>query len=94
MIQLENIVTLDNGQDYVILEEVEYEGARFVYTVRVENQEDLTDDSMIFEAVNENGEEFLAPVEDKEVYNELIELFKDKVADKLDSINFDEIATQ
>ena len=90
MIQLGNVVTLDNEKEYLILEEVEYENQRYVLTVRTENQENITDESMIFRVVNENGEEYLEDVDDKALCDTLTELFKDAVAEKIDNMEFPE----
>ena len=94
MIEIGNVVTLDNGQEYVLLEEVVVEGVRFIFGIRTENQQEITDDSMIFEAVNEDGNEYLAPIEDKAVYDELLEMFKDKAAEIIDSMDFEEKAAE
>ena len=35
MIEVGNIVTLENGQEYLLLEELEQDNRKFVYAVRV-----------------------------------------------------------
>lgn len=86
MTEVGNIVTLENGQEYLVLEELTKDNSRFVYSVRILQDDTPTDEYLIFEAINANGEEYLKPVEEKEKYDTLIEEFKDLIADKI--INF------
>ena len=83
MIEVGNIVTLENNQEYLILEELTDNDHRYVYSVRVLEDETPTDEFLIFEAFITGDEEYLKIVGDKVVYDELIEDFKDLVADKL-----------
>ncbi len=83
MIEVGNIVTLENNQEYLILEELTKEGHKYVYSVRVLEDETPTDEYLIFESIIRDNDEFLKPVNDKELYDSLIEDFKDIVADKL-----------
>lgn len=86
MIEVGNIVTLENGQEYLLLEELSKDNSKYVYSVRILQDDTPTDEYLIFEAINANEEEYLKPVEDKEKYDVLIEEFKDIIADKI--INF------
>lgn len=83
MIEVGNIVTLENNQEYLILEELIKEEHKYVYSVRVLEDETPTDEYLIFESIIKDDGEFLKPVNDKELYDSLIEDFKDIVADKL-----------
>lgn len=83
MIEVGNIVTLENNQEYLILEELTDNDHRYVYSVRVLEDETPTDEYLIFESIIREDDEFLKPVNDKELYDNLIEEFKDIVADKL-----------
>ena len=86
MIEVGNIVTLENGQEYLLLEELNKDNSRYVYSVRILQDDTPTDEYLIFEAINAEGEEYLKPVDVKEKYDELVEAFKDIIADKI--INF------
>ncbi|MBO5475837.1 MAG: hypothetical protein J5982_04990 [Bacilli bacterium] len=83
MIEVGNIVTLENNQEYLILEELTDNEHKYVYSVRVLEDETPTDEYLIFESIIRDDDEFLKPVNDKELYDNLIEEFKDIVADKL-----------
>lgn len=97
MIEVGNIVTLENDIEYLILEELEHDGRKFVYTVRTLEDETPTDEFIIYEAIKADDGEYLKDVDNKELYEELIEEFKDIVADKIlngDLDNIEELVNQ
>lgn len=83
MIEVGNIVTLENQQEYLLLETLEKEGKKYLYAVRVLEDETPTDEFLIFESIRNNEEDYMKVVSDKALYDELIEDFKDIVADKV-----------
>ena len=83
MIEVGNIVTLENGQEYLLLEELKKNDTTYMYAVRTLEDETPTDEFLIFEAIINGDEEFLKVVADKDLYDELIDEFKDIVADKI-----------
>ena len=87
MTEVGNIVTLDDNKEYLILEEQLKDDIRYLYAVRVLIDETLTDEFTIFKTIkNENGE-FLLPVDDKKLYDELAEGFLDIASEKLMEID-------
>lgn len=88
MIEIGNIVTLENNEELLLLEELEDEGKKYVYTVKVLENETPTGEYKIFEAVTNDQGEYLAPVDDKELYDDLEDQFREIVAEKL--IDLDE----
>lgn len=91
MIEVGNIVTLENDVEYLILEELEHENKKYVYTVRTLEDETPTDEFVIYEVMDVEGESYLKDVDNKELYDELIEEFKDIVADKILNGDLDEM---
>lgn len=91
MIEVGNIVTLDNGTEYLLLEELTKNDTRYIYAVRVLEDETPTDEFLIYEAIVNGGEEYLKGIEDKKLYDELIEDFKDIVADKVLAGHYDDM---
>ena len=91
MIEVGNIVTLDNGTEYLLLEELTKNDTRYIYSVRVLEDETATDEYLIYEAIINDGEEFLKVVDDRELYDQLIEEFKDVVADKVLAGDYEEM---
>ena len=91
MIEVGNIVTLENDQEYLLLEELEKDSRKFVYSVRTLEDETPTDEFVIYEVMEIDGDAYLKNIEDKELYDELIEDFKDIVADKVLNGDFDDM---
>lgn len=83
MIEVGNIVTLENNVEYLILEELDHEGKKYVYTVRTLEDETPTDEFVIYEVIKVDDDSYLKDIDNKELYDELIEEFKDIVADKI-----------
>ena len=65
MIEIGNVVTLENGKEFLLLEEVNIGDRRFVYSVRVLPDDTPTNEYIIFEAINLNNEEYLKDINDK-----------------------------
>lgn len=83
MIEVGNIVTLQNDLEYLILESMDKDDKKYVYAVRVLEDESFTDEYVIFEAFINGDEEYLKMVEEKETYDELIEEFRDLISEKI-----------
>ena len=89
MIEIGNVVTLENGKEFLLLEEVNIGDRRFVYSVRVLPDDTPTNEYIIFEAINLNNEEYLKDINDKALYDQLIEAFKDVIGNKMQSGEYD-----
>lgn len=87
MTEVGNIVTLEDNLEYLILEQLLKDGKKYLYAVRVLIDETPTDEYLIFEALKDDEGEYLKVVEDKTLYDELIEDFKDIVSEKILSGN-------
>jgi len=83
MTEVGNIVTLEDNKEYLILEELEKDGTKYLYSVRVLIDETPTDEYVIFAHEKDEDGEYLVELKDKELYDQLIEEFKEIVADKL-----------
>lgn len=93
MIDIGNIITLDNNEEYLVLEQIEEEGKKYIYTVKVLEDDKPSNDSLIFEVLVDTSGEYVRNIDDKELYDDLLDEFKDIVAEKL--IDLDkEINTQ
>lgn len=90
MIEVGNIVTLENNQEYLLLEKLNKEGINYLYAVRVLEDETPTDEFLIFEGIVNGEDEYLKVVSDKTLYDQLIEDFKDIVADRIVAGELDE----
>jgi len=83
MTEVGNIVTLEDNKEYLILEELDKDGTKYLYSVRVLIDETPTDEYVIFTHEKDEDGEYLVELKDKELYDQLIEEFKEIVADKL-----------
>lgn len=83
MISVGNVVTLENGFEYLILEELEKDGKKYVYAVKTLEDDNLTDEYIVFEAIIDENGEFIKTVTDKDLYDQLLDEFSDVVADKI-----------
>ena len=88
MIEVGNIVTLEDNLEYLLLEETTKNNVKYLYAVRVLIDETPTDEYLIFEAIKDADGEYLKVVEDKALFDELIEDFKDIVSSKILSDDF------
>jgi hypothetical protein len=88
MIEVGNIVTLEDNLEYLLLEETTKNNVKYLYAVRVLIDETPTDEYLIFEAIKDADGEYLKVVEDKALFDELIEDFKDIVSAKILSDDF------
>lgn len=89
MIEIGNVVTLENGKEFLLLEEVNFSDKRFVYAVRVLPDDTPTNEYIIFEALKVNDEEYLKDINDKATYDQLTEAFKDVIANNMQSGKYD-----
>lgn len=83
MIEVNDIVTLENQNNYWILDETDYEGDKYVYTERVLEDETETGEFYFFRCSKHLDGEHLTPVIDKELCNDLLEEFEDMFIDVL-----------
>lgn len=83
MTEVGNIVTLDDNKEYLILEEQVKDNVRYLYAVRVLIDETLTDEFTVFQAIKDGESEYLLPVKDKELYDNLIDGFREIATNKL-----------
>lgn len=93
MIEVGNIVTLENDLEYLILENLVVDSKRYIYTVRTLKDETPTDEFLIFEVLTNADGEYVKPVNDKVLYDTLIEKFKDIVADKVLNGDYDDMVS-
>ena len=83
MTEVGNIVTLDDNKEYLILEEQVKDNVRYLYAVRVLIDDTLTDEFLVFQAIKDDKSEYLLPVKDKKLYDELIDGFREITTEKL-----------
>ncbi len=69
--------------EFELLDAIETEDGRFVALVPVyeDPAEELNDDGelIVLQVIEENGEELLAPIEDETLFDEIAEIFEDRL---------------
>ena len=83
MIEVGNIITLENNEEYLVLDQITYNKVKYIYSVRTIDNDNLTDEYLIFEVIKDNDGEFIKAIEDKKLYDELIQQFKESVSNKI-----------
>ena len=91
MIEIGNVVTLENGKEFLLLEEVNAGTRRFVYAVRVLPDDTPTSEYVVFEAITIDNEEYLKDINDKELYDRVIEEFRDVIGNKMQSGEYNDM---
>ena len=71
----EDVVTLENNKDYVILDIVEFNGDKYLYVVGIDENEAPTDDYRYLRAVMEDNELYTEEVTDPNLLELIISLF-------------------
>ena len=92
MIEIGNIVTLENQKEYLLLE-TNFNGGRYVYAVRVLEDETPTSEYIIYQAINAEDGEYLKDITDKDEYDNLVQEFKNIISNKIISGEYDDMVT-
>lgn len=83
---IEDIITLEDNKEYIILDIVEINQEKYLYCVGIDKDERPTDEYKYFKEVVENGDTFLEKVEDEKVLKTIITLFtNDYLNDSIDT---------
>lgn len=84
-----DIVTLSDGERYILLNEIDYEGKKYFTAVEVlEDNTFNSENTVFFEHVVEDGEDYLEDVVDEEIINVLLMYNLHEVADAEDPEHF------
>ena len=62
-----DILTLDNGKDYVIAKMLEYKDRYFLLLIEVDKDENLLDEKLVLEKIIDNKDEYLQMINDKKL---------------------------
>lgn len=69
---VEDIITLDDGKEFMVLDIVDHEGEKYLYSVEVDEEENPKTNFKILHLIIENNEEFIEIVNDKNVINKIL----------------------
>lgn len=69
------IITLENGIDYVLLDDTVLDNKKYFYAVALDEKEEPTNDYKILQEIQEGNSFYVEEVEDKKLLELLIVLF-------------------
>lgn len=73
--KIDSVITLENDVNCLLLEKVTYDGNNYFLSVVLNEEEEPSDESVIFKEITENNEKYVEKVEDADLLNELLSLF-------------------
>ena len=77
---VDSVITLENDVNCLLLEKVTYNNDNYFLSVVLNEEEEPSDEYVIFKEINEDGQGFVEKVEDGELLTELIKEFTNSVA--------------
>ncbi len=83
---VDSVITLENDVNCLLLEKVEYENNNYFMAVVLNEEEEPSDEYVIFKEIIENNENYVEKVEDAELFSSLIQLFTTKIDEFVDSL--------
>lgn len=84
--KVDSVITLENDVNCLLLEKVEYENNNYFMAVVLNEEEEPSDEYVIFKEIIENNENYVEKVEDAELFSSLIQLFTTKIDKFVDSL--------
>lgn len=73
-----SVITLDNDRNCLLLEKVEFENENYFMSVYLNEDEEPTDEYIVFKEVLEDNEKYVEEVVDARILSNLLELFTTK----------------
>lgn len=84
--KVDSVITLENDVNCLLLEKVEYENNNYFMAVVLNEEEEPSDEYVIFKEIIENNENYVEKVEDAVLFSSLIQLFTTKIDEFVDSL--------
>lgn len=83
---VDSVITLENDVNCLLLEKVTYQNDNYFLSVVLNEDEEPSDEYVIFKEINENGEGFVEKVEDANLLAILTKEFTNSVTKFVDSL--------
>ena len=93
MMELDHIITLDDGSEFYVLMENEIVDGDYYLTVEVDKEENFTSNYKIFKLITDEDEEYVEEVDDPDLLNQLLIDYDVQYSEQVDDI-VDEIEEQ
>lgn len=72
---VDQIVELENGENYVILDKTDLDDRTFYYALRLDDKEQPTKNYLFFEELKSRNDVYFDPVEDEDIKGTLLVAF-------------------
>lgn len=77
--KIDTVITLDNDINCLLLEKVAYKNDNYFMSVVLNEEEELTEEYVVFKEIIEKNETYVEKVEEPSLLGDLLKLFKIKV---------------
>lgn len=77
---VDSVITLENDVNCLLLEKVTYNNDNYFLSVVLNEEEEPSDEYVVFKEINEDGQSFVEKVENAALLAELVNLFTNNVA--------------
>ena len=82
----DSVITLENDVNCLLLEKVTYNGINYFMSVVLNEEEEPSDEYVVFKEIIEDGQSFVEKVEDGNLLAELAKEFTSKVSALVDNL--------
>ena len=79
MVEFTNVVTLEDGIEYAVIDEINYDNKKFIYLTNVNDHEDFC----IRKIITENNEQFIIGLDDEQEFDLALMLFAKNHKDEI-----------
>lgn len=83
---INNVITLDNNENYLLLEKAELNNINYFLAVKLNSEEEPTEEYKILEEEIENNDTYVSELKDTNIINELLSSFTTSLQNSLDSL--------
>ena len=73
--EIEDIITLEQDIEYLILDKVELDNNNYLYAVLIDSEENPLDEYVYLKEINENNEMYVEEVVNEEIKDKLSKMF-------------------
>ena len=84
--KVDSVITLDNDLNCLLLEKVTHENSNYFLSVILTEENEPSDEYVIFKEIIEGEDKYVEKVEDKELLSELLKLFTQSFSTLVDSL--------
>ena len=84
--EVDTVITLDNDVNCLLLEKINYNNNSYFLANILNEEEEPSDESIIFKEIIENDENYVEKVEDEALAHDLLKLFAESIEKSVDEL--------